>query len=105
MGHLELGAVREGNMRATASEGTRAWGIRSLTTLVGVFSVGTRAWGIRSLTTLVGVFRSHGRLKIERPLRYIDETLRNGRAFTNRDAFRQGLASLRDTHAMQRPHP
>jgi len=37
MGLPELGAVREGNKRAKASEGTRAWGIRSLTTLVGVF--------------------------------------------------------------------
>jgi transposase len=43
--------------------------------------------------------------KVERPFRYIDENFCNGRTFTSREAFREGLAWWRDTHAMQRPHP
>ncbi len=43
--------------------------------------------------------------KVERPFRYIDENLCNGRTFHSREAFREGLAWWRDTHAMQRPHP
>lgn len=43
--------------------------------------------------------------KIERPFRYIDENFCNGRSFTSRQEFREGLAWWRDTHAMQRPHP
>jgi transposase len=43
--------------------------------------------------------------KVERPFRYIDENFCNGRTFTSRAAFREGLAWWRDTHAMQRPHP
>ena len=43
--------------------------------------------------------------KVERPFRYIDENFCNGRTFRSREAFRDGLAWWRDTHAMQRPHP
>lgn len=43
--------------------------------------------------------------KIERPFRYVDENFCNGRTFRSREAFREGLAWWRDTHAMQRPHP
>ncbi|MDQ3341055.1 MAG: IS21 family transposase [Myxococcota bacterium] len=43
--------------------------------------------------------------KVERPFRYIDENFCNGRTFSSREAFREGLAWWRDTHAMQRPHP
>jgi transposase len=43
--------------------------------------------------------------KVERPFRYIGENFCNGRTFRSRDAFREGLAWWRDTHAMQRPHP
>ncbi len=43
--------------------------------------------------------------KVERPFRYIDDNFCNGRTFRTRDAFREGLAWWRDTHAMQRPHP
>lgn len=43
--------------------------------------------------------------KVERPFRYIDENFCNGRTFPSREAFREGLAWWRDTHAMQRPHP
>jgi transposase len=43
--------------------------------------------------------------KIERPFRYVDENFCNGRTFASREAFREGLAWWRDTHAMQRPHP
>ena len=43
--------------------------------------------------------------KVERPFRYLDENFCNGRTFRSREAFREGLAWWRDTHAMQRPHP
>jgi transposase len=43
--------------------------------------------------------------KVERPFRYIDENFCNGRTFTSRHAFREGLAWWRDAHAMRRPHP
>jgi transposase len=43
--------------------------------------------------------------KVERPFRYIGENFCNGRTFATRQAFREGLAWWRDTHAMQRPHP
>lgn len=43
--------------------------------------------------------------KVERSFRYLDENFCNGRTFASREAFREGLAWWRDTHAMQRPHP
>lgn len=43
--------------------------------------------------------------KVERPFRFIDENLMNGRTFRSREEFRATLAWWRDAHAMQRPHP
>lgn len=43
--------------------------------------------------------------KVERPFRYVDENLFNGRTFRSREEFHETLTWWVATHAMQRPHP
>lgn len=43
--------------------------------------------------------------KVERPFRYVDENLFNGRTFRSREEFRETLAWWTEHKAMQRPHP